>query len=165
MIRNHPRLCLFKLIGLSYKRLLLFAPYCTHSICEIYLIVINFGCCKTTSCSFVGCVSFFLTSTKYLPTCEFHCWTEGAFCRQMTDWLRQIHNFFSSRHFFSFLIRCARVYRFFSLSTFFSVYLINLLVCVRARTNFRQTTLLIIKAEIYHQIKMINIFFSVRDPV
>lgn len=35
------------------------------------------------------CVAFF---TKYLPTCEFHCWTldkrnDDTFCRQMTDWL------------------------------------------------------------------------------
>lgn len=110
--------------------------------------------------------------TKYLPTCEFHCWalstTEGAFCRQMTDWLCVKNHIFFLRatftSFFLFTFQSVVGLVFFTLAT---VWLICLCTCAH---NFRQTTLLIIKAEIYHQIKMINIFFvlsvlSLSDPV
>lgn len=99
--------------------------------------------------------------TKYLPTCEFHCWAlDNGRCFLSPDdrlTVRQKPYFFPTRH----------VYKFFSLhfsvgcwfSFFFTLATVWLICLCTCAHNFRQTTLLIIKAEIYHQIKMINIFF------
>lgn len=121
------------------------------------------------------CVAFF---TKYLPTCEFHCWTldkrnDDTFCRQMTDRLcecvHQKTDLFGCCCFFwvgyvravpRLQVCCFAIdgFSFVFVSCVCSGnHLINLF-SVRA-CNFRQTTLLIIKTEIYHthQIKMMII--------
>lgn len=109
--------------------------------------------------------------TKYLPTCEFHCWAlDNGRCFLSPDdrlTVRQKPYFFPTRHVYKFFSLHFSVGCWFSFFRLATVWLICLCTCAH---NFRQTTLLIIKAEIYHQIKMINIFFvlsvlSLSDPV
>lgn len=106
---------------------------------------------------------------KYLPTCEFHCWalsTNGRCFLSPDDRLtvRQNHIFsyaprlqlftFQSVVVCSWCVVVIAAVAFFLLCWLLvaTVWLICCL-CVRFAHNFRQTTLLIIKTEIYHTIK------------